>query len=79
MVQQDVLRAYHIENLGGVAQGGGVDRRERGKFEIGPVDVGEGRTRFLVALAAMSSLLFLISIAFTSLAFMLVPPCDSWF
>jgi hypothetical protein len=43
------------------------------------VDAGEGRTRFLVILSALSSLLFLISIVFTFLAFIMVPPCEPWF
>jgi hypothetical protein len=42
------------------------------------IESGESRGGFLVMLSAISSLIFVISIVFTSLAIFLVAPCGPW-
>lgn len=56
-------------------------RRARGKLpecDGQPVIVSGGRARFLAALAAMSSFVFIVAIVFTSCAILLVSPCHPW-
>lgn len=48
--------------------------------ESKPMQSGnEGRDRFLLSLAAMSSFLFTLAIVFNLCALWLVPPCSPWF
>jgi hypothetical protein len=44
-----------------------------------PDNFGSGRTRFLLKLSMMSSLMFITAISFNVLALALVSPCSSWF
>lgn len=49
--------------------------RETGRDAHHTIDIGEGRTKFLVALGLMSGTLFNVAIVFTACAYLLVSPC----